>query len=39
VFAVSMSESYGLSGSLAEEIEFCAPCFSASDWSDIDDVW
>jgi len=33
-----MRESYGLSGSFAEVIEFCASCFSTSNWADIDNV-
>jgi hypothetical protein len=36
---VSVSEFDGLSGSLAEKIEFCASGFTASNGLDIDDIW
>ena len=38
VFAVAMSQSDTLAGSLAEVIQFCTPRFSASDRLDINDV-
>jgi hypothetical protein len=36
--AVTMSEADGFAGPLAKVIEFCPPCFAASDGADIDDV-
>ena len=38
VFAVSMSESNGLSDSFAEIIEFCPSCFSTSDGANMEDI-
>jgi len=38
VFAVSLSESNRLAGPLAEEIQFCTPCFAASNRLDIEYV-
>ena len=39
MLGVSVSEFDGLSGSLAEKIEFCASGFAASNGLDIDDIW
>jgi len=36
---VSVSQFDGLSGSLAEKIEFCASGFAAPNRPDIDDIW
>jgi hypothetical protein len=39
VLAVSVGEFDGFAGSLAEKIEFCPPCLSASNGPDIDNIW
>ena len=38
MFAVTLSEFYAFSASLAQEVKFCASCFSASDGSYVNDV-
>jgi len=38
VGAVSLGELDGFAGSLAEVIQFCPPCFAASDGPDIENV-
>ncbi len=37
--AVPVGESDGFTSSLAEVIQFCSPCFAASDGPDIENVW
>ena len=38
VVAVAVSQADSLAGSLAEEIQFCTPCFAASNRLDIDNI-